>query len=223
MLEGETYERIRTFLKRPLSPIRAGLRCALAFTIGILVYRLIDSIIAPLGDTSILLYQVAALALRIAIYALIGLVMGLLLMANRIGPLVAAWVLGAIASFGVRFATARIFGDSLDIFTVPGQLIQGMPANVIFGLFVGLGFRQVRIGDGKPRFPVLKSMLAFVAVSSVQLLNSTITLSRYMRMGAPLSLALFYAISFTAGFVAGGLLGILVAGRPDPAREGVAQ
>jgi len=216
-------EWMRSFLKRPLSPGRAGVRCALAFAIGVLALRLIESSLGPLGDTSILFYQVATLALRIAIYALIGLAMGLLLKAKKIGPLVVAWVLGAIASSGVRFATARILGDSLDLLTVSGQLTLNVPANAIFGLIVGLGFRLVHINGRKPRFPVLKSMLAFVAMSAYSMLNTTFTYSRYMQIGWPLSLALFYAISFTACFVAGGLLCILVVGRPYLAREGMVQ
>jgi hypothetical protein len=217
-------EWMRSFLKRPLSPVGAGVRSALALAIGVLLSRLIESALGPLGDTSFVLYQVAALALRTAFYALIGLVIGMLLKASRIGPLVVAWVLGSIASYGLRFAIGRILGDSLDILKVSGQLIRGAPASAIFGLFVGLGFRQVRIGGGKPHFPVLKSMLAFVVVSSVQMLNSTITYERYMRMGVPLFLACLYAITFASCFVAGGLLGaLLVVGRPNLAREAMAQ
>jgi hypothetical protein len=215
-------EWMRSFLKRPLSPVRAGVRSALALAIGVLLSRLIESALGPLGDTSFVLYQVAALALRTAFYALIGLVIGMLLKASRIGPLVVAWVLGSIASYGLRFAIGRILGDSLDILTVSGQLIRGAPASSIFGLFVGLGFRQVRIDGGKPRFPVLKSILAFVAVSSVQVLNSTITYERYMRMGVPLFLACLYTITFASCFVAGGLLGVLlVVGHPNLARESI--
>ncbi len=217
-------EWMRSFLKRPLSPVRAGVRCALAFAIGVLAIKLIESTMAPLGDTSILLYQVAVLVMRIAFYALIGLVIGLLLKASRTGPLVVAWVFGSIASSGVRFVTAQILGDSLDLLTVSGQLILNMPANAIFGLIVGLGFRLVHINGRKPRFPVLKSMLAFVAMSAFSMLNTTFTYARYMQIGWPLSLAFFYAISFAACFVAGGLLGILLAvDRPYLAREGMAQ
>jgi hypothetical protein len=218
-------EWMRSILKRPLLPVRAGVRCALAFAIGVLALNLIlQPIIEPLADTSFVLAQIAQISLRALVYALIGLVTGLLLKANRIGPLVVAWVLGAIASYGVSFAISRILGDSLNILTVSGQLIRGAPASVILGLFVGLGFRQVRIGGGKPRFPVLKSILAFVAVTPVQLLNSTITYERYMRMGVPLVLACLNAISFASCFVVGGLLGVLlVVGRPHLAQEGMAQ
>jgi hypothetical protein len=67
-------------------------------------------------------------------------------------------------------------------------------------------------------------MLAFVVVSSVQMLNSTITYERYMRMGVPLFMASLYAITFASCFVAGGLLGaLLVVGRPNLAREAMAQ
>jgi hypothetical protein len=100
-------EWMRSFLKRPLSPVRAGLRCALAFATGVLTIKLIESTMAPLGDTSILLHQVTVLVMRIAFHALIGLVTGLLLKASRTGPLVVARVLGSIASCGVRLATTR--------------------------------------------------------------------------------------------------------------------
>jgi hypothetical protein len=218
-------EWMRASLKRPLSPVRAGAWCALAFAFGVLAQNFIlQPIIEPLADRSFVLAQIAQISLRAMVYALIGLVTGLLLKASRIGPLMVAWVLGTITSYGVRFAISRILGDSLSIFTVSGLAIRNMPANAILGLFVGLGFRQVRIGGGKPRFPVLKSVLAIVAVTPVQLLNSTITYSRYMRMSMPLSLAFFSAISFTACFVAGGLLGVLlVVGRPNLAREGLVQ
>jgi hypothetical protein len=182
-------EWMRSFLKRPLSPVGAGVRSALALAIGVLLSRLIESALGPLGDTSFVLYQVAVLVMRIAFYALIGLVTGLLLKASRTGPLVVAWVLGSIASYGVRLAIDQILGNSLSLLTISGQLILNVPAYAIFGLIVGLGFRQIRINGRKPQFPVLKSMLAFVAVSAFSMLNTTFTYARYMQIGWPLSLA----------------------------------
>jgi hypothetical protein len=216
-------EWIRVSLKRPLSPVRAGLWCALVFATGVLAYRLIESAIDPLVGTSFMLYLVATLPLRMAFYALIGLVTGLLLKASRIGPLVVAWILGSAASYGISIAITMLLRDSLDILTVSGQVIRSTPANAFLGVFVGFGFRQVQLGGRKPRFPVLKSMLAFVAASPIAMLMGTLSYPQYERMGVPLTLICLYAIIFASCLLAGGLLGaLLVLGRPNLAQEGMA-